>query len=158
MNAKLIFTDQTELVAEVNGSCFITDEQPEFPEDLSVVVVQEIEPEPDPDPEVEADAETEEEPAEAETEEEPEADTDEVEEAEETEPEEDVEPEPEPAPLMTKTLYDVIVQECASVDGRYWFALIEKPASQKEKEDLLAELEAQAEAIVELAELIGGQE
>ena len=156
MDAKLIFTDQTELIAEVNGSCFITDEQPEFPEDLSVVIVQEIEPEPDPAPEVEAEAETEEELAE--TEEEPEAETDKVEEAEETEPEEDVElePEPKPIPLVTKTLYDVIVQECASADGRYWFALIEKPASQKEKEDLLAELEVQAQAIVELAELIGG--
>ena len=100
MEVKIIFNDGTELVAEVNGSCFIVDEQPSLPKDLSEVTIQE----------------------------------------------EGVE----------RILTDVIVQECASVDGKYWFTLLEKPAEVREKEELLAEIEAQAEAIMELAELIGG--
>lgn len=33
-----------------------------------------------------------------------------------------------------KVLQDVTIQECASIDGRYWFTLLEKSAEQKEKE------------------------
>ena len=40
MEAKIIFKDGSELTAEVNGSCYITESEPEFPEDLSVVTVQ----------------------------------------------------------------------------------------------------------------------
>lgn len=100
--AKIIFKNGTEISAEINGNCFVTNQAPEFPDDLSEVTVQ-------------------------------------------TETEE-------------RTLIDVSVQECASVDGKYWFTFLEKTPEQKEKESLLADIEAQAEAIVELAELIGGAE
>ena len=33
----IVFADGTELEVEKNGTCFIVDEEPEFPEDLSVV-------------------------------------------------------------------------------------------------------------------------
>lgn len=41
MEAKIIFKNGTELTAEVNGNSYILMDEPEFPEDLSVVTVQE---------------------------------------------------------------------------------------------------------------------
>ena len=38
--ATIIFKDGTEIEAEVNGNTLITAEEPEFPEDLSVVTVR----------------------------------------------------------------------------------------------------------------------
>ena len=43
MEAKIIFNDGTELNVEVNGGAFITATEPEFPEDLSRVVIEEDE-------------------------------------------------------------------------------------------------------------------
>lgn len=66
--AKIIFKDGTELDVEVNGSCYICDDEPEFPDDLSKVII------------VTDDTETE--------------------------------------------ISNASVQECASVDGRYWFSFV----------------------------------
>ena len=41
MEAKIIFKNGTELTAEVNGNSYILMDEPEFPEDLSIVTVQE---------------------------------------------------------------------------------------------------------------------
>jgi hypothetical protein len=41
MEVKIIFIDGTELVAEQNGDCFIVDERPDFPADMSTVQVGE---------------------------------------------------------------------------------------------------------------------
>ena len=38
MEAKIIFKNGTELIVEKNGSCFIANEKPDFPEDLTEVV------------------------------------------------------------------------------------------------------------------------
>ncbi len=62
---KIIFSNGTEILAEQNGDCFITDEKPDFPADMSTVQAGD------------------------------------------------------------KTLENVAVVECASVDGRYWFAFRE---------------------------------
>lgn len=61
-NVKIIFSDGTEIVAEQNGTCYIVDEKPDFPEDLSTVIIGE------------------------------------------------------------QVLENVALVECASIDGRYWFA------------------------------------
>ena len=37
----IVFADGTELEVEKNGTCFIVDEEPEFPEDLSEVTITE---------------------------------------------------------------------------------------------------------------------
>ena len=42
-NVKIIFSDGTELVATQNGNCYIVDEKPNFPADLSTVTVGEQE-------------------------------------------------------------------------------------------------------------------
>lgn len=38
--ATIRFSDGTELQVEVNGTCFIAEEEPEFPEDLSEVEIE----------------------------------------------------------------------------------------------------------------------
>ena len=73
--AKIIFKDGTELEVEANGSCFILNEKPEFPDDLSEVTIER-----DGNEEV---------------------------------------------------LHNVGVDECASVDGRYWFTFIVASAYDK---------------------------
>ena len=40
MEAKVIFKNGTEITAEKNGDCLIVNTKPEFPNDLSTVVVQ----------------------------------------------------------------------------------------------------------------------
>lgn len=72
--AIIIFLNGVEVQAEVNGNCYITDEKPDFPADLSEVKV------------VIGDEE--------------------------------------------KTIANVEVNEAASVDGRYWFALRELTAQE----------------------------
>ena len=52
------------------------------------------------------------------------------------------------------TLTDAFLVQVEKYDKEYWFILAEKTAEQK----LMDELEAQAEAIVELAGIIGGDE
>jgi hypothetical protein len=37
---KIIFNDGTEITAKKNGSCFIVDEAPEFPEDLTGITIE----------------------------------------------------------------------------------------------------------------------
>lgn len=102
MEAKIIFKDKSKITAEVNGSCYITESEPEFPEDLSIVTVKEGK--------------------------------------------------------VTTTYVNASVQECASVDGRYWFAFVEESEQERTIRELREDNETLAEAIVELAELIGGAE
>ena len=40
MEAKIIFRDGTEITAEKNGDCCITEQKPEFPSDLSGLIVR----------------------------------------------------------------------------------------------------------------------
>lgn len=49
------------------------------------------------------------------------------------------------------------VQECASIDGKYWFTFIEQSGDELALAALSAENEMLANAIVELAEIIGGE-
>lgn len=56
----------------------------------------------------------------------------------------------------TKVLHNVTATECASVDGRYWFALIEEGPQERVIRELRAENEILEGAIAELAEIIGG--
>lgn len=58
----------------------------------------------------------------------------------------------------TQVMHDCFLAANREIDGEWWFIIVEKSEDQKEKEDLYAEIEAQAEAIMELAELIGGAE
>jgi len=37
---KIIFKNKTAIIAELNGNCFVTDEEPSFPTDLSLVIVE----------------------------------------------------------------------------------------------------------------------
>ncbi|MBQ9075095.1 MAG: hypothetical protein IJY32_03930 [Mogibacterium sp.] len=59
---------------------------------------------------------------------------------------------------VIQRMRDAILLRLEKVGKEYWFALGEKSAEEKEREELLAEIEAQAEAIQELAEIIGGAE
>lgn len=40
MEARIIFKNGTEITAEMNGNCFITQSKPAFPSDLSTVTVE----------------------------------------------------------------------------------------------------------------------
>lgn len=48
--------------------------------------------------------------------------------------------------------------ECASADGKYWFAFGEESQAEKQMRELREENEMLEEAIAELAEIIGGGE
>ena len=50
-----------------------------------------------------------------------------------------------------------VLVECASVDGRYWFTFIEEDPSERMIRELRAENAMLEDAIIELAELIGGE-
>lgn len=102
METKIKFKDGTEIEVMSNGNCFIVEEEPEFPEDLSEVIVDE--------------------------------DGDE------------------------KTLVNVTVQECAHIDDNYWFILIEETAQERIIRELREENAMLEDAILELAEIIGGAE
>ena len=39
MEAKLIFSNEIEMNVEQNGNCFIVNNKPEFPEDLSIITI-----------------------------------------------------------------------------------------------------------------------
>ena len=58
----------------------------------------------------------------------------------------------------TKTFSNATVQECASVDGRYWFTFLEESESERTIRELREENEVLEEAILELAAIIGGDE
>ena len=93
MEAKITFANGSELTAEMSGNCFIVNEKPDFPEDLSEVTVESGEGE--------------------------------------------------------KVYQNVIVQECAHVDDKYWFAFVEEDPRD-------VEIRMLEDAIIELAEIIGG--
>lgn len=50
------------------------------------------------------------------------------------------------------------VQECAALDGRFWFTFVEESEQARTIRELREENEVMAGAILELAELIGGME
>lgn len=58
----------------------------------------------------------------------------------------------------SEIIEDAVLIQLKQYGTEWWFILAEKSPVEKEKEELLAEIEAQAEAIMELAELIGGAE
>lgn len=39
MNAHIIFNDKTEVIVEQNGSCFVLNKKPAFPDDLSAITI-----------------------------------------------------------------------------------------------------------------------
>jgi len=43
MTATITFSDHTIIEAGVNGNCYFTPEKPEFPSDLSLVIVEKVE-------------------------------------------------------------------------------------------------------------------
>ena len=43
MNVTITFANVTEITAERNGDCFITETKPEFPDDLSTVIIEKLE-------------------------------------------------------------------------------------------------------------------
>ena len=90
---KITFNDGTKITAEVNGNSYIVDEKPEFPEDLTDVVIEKNEEE--------------------------------------------------------KTIKDARIIECASIDGRYWFAIIEIP----EQERILTHLQSSVDYIAMMADI-----
>lgn len=59
---------------------------------------------------------------------------------------------------QSQVFHNVTIQECASIDGRYWFGLIEETEQARAIRELREENELMAGAIMELAELIGGDE
>ena len=90
-NVKIIFNDENYVEAEQNGDCYIVDEKPQFPHDLSNVTIEGEE---------------------------------------------------------IVHFDNAKLIECASVDGRYWFAFKENSPT----EVRISELE---DALIELAELLG---
>lgn len=101
MEAKIVFKDGTEITAEKNGDSYILDTKPEFPEDLTDLVIQSAE--------------------------------------------------------GNKVFENAILIECASVDGRYWFSFMEEPAADRTIRELREENAMLEDAILELAEIIGGE-
>lgn len=94
---KIVFKDGTVIEAERNGSCFIVDAKPEFPTDLTGIVIT---------------GET------------------------------------------SGTIDNGNVVECASIDGRYWFTIIEESPEDLEKKALIDKLNEQNDAIMELSEIL----
>lgn len=56
----------------------------------------------------------------------------------------------------TYIYHNAKVQNCASVDEKYWFAFIEESPAEKTIRELREENAMLEDAIIELAELIGG--
>ena len=102
MEAKVIFKNGQEINAELNGSSLIVNEKPEFPEDMSGVIVR---------------------------------------------------------ANGSDTVYNYpILVECASIDQRYWFTFIEEAETDRTIRELREENQMLEDAIIELAEIIGGGE
>ena len=100
MEARIIFKDGTEITAEMNGNCFITQSKPAFPADLSTVTVES----------------------------------------------EDGE----------KVFSNAQLIECASVDGRYWFAFSEESQMDATIRELRETNDMLTECILEMSEIIYG--
>lgn len=94
---KIRFKDGTVVEAEKNGSCFITDEKPAFPEDLR-----------------------------------------------------DIKVEGETSTLISNGQ----IVECASIDGRYWFTILEASPEDVKIRALENTISQQNDAIVELSEMM----
>lgn len=102
MEARIIFIDGTEITAEINGNCFITQNKPTFPADMSTVTVES----------------------------------------------EDGE-----------QVYDnAYLIECASVDGRYWFAFGKESQMEATIRELRETNDMLTECILEMSEIIYGGE
>lgn len=54
-----------------------------------------------------------------------------------------------------EVLNDAVLVQIAQYGKEYWVVFAEKSEAEKEREDLLADIEAQAQAIEELASIIG---
>ena len=78
-NVIITFADGTSINAELNGTSYITDSKPDFPDDLSIVTIT-------------------------------------------------------TGPETNMTIENARIIPCASVDGRFWFAILS--TSQKEIEDM----------------------
>ena len=104
MEAKITFKDGSEITAEANGNNYITESEPEFPEDLSVVTVR-----------------TEGEGAEEE-----------------------------------KVFHNPKVTECASLDGRFWFAFVEESEQDKVIRELQEQNDMLTECLLEMSEIVYG--
>ena len=100
MEAKIIFKDGTDITAEKNADCYIINSKPEFPEDLSNIIIESEE--------------------------------------------------------GNKEFEHALLIECAGTDKRYWFAFIEESPYDRTIRELCEENEMLENAIVELAEIIGG--
>ena len=94
--ATILFKNGTSLTAEQNGDCFILNQKPTFPEDLSVVTVT--------------------------------------------------------GEDGKRFFYNAKVQDCASVDGRYWFAFVEKTQDELFRELMQESIAAIEDALCELDE------
>ncbi len=81
----IVFADGTELEAEKNGTCFIADEEPKFPEDLSEVTI--------------------------------------------TEDGKDT------------VIENAEIVECAAIDDRYWFTIVEIPESVREAKQVRSDID-----------------
>lgn len=101
MEARIYFSDGTEITAQKNADCYITNTKPEIPEELGLVIIQWGEDE-------------------------------------------------------EKRYEDAVLVECASVDGRYWFAFSEVSEAAKEKAAMQAEIDMLTECILEMSEIIYG--
>jgi hypothetical protein len=102
MEVRIVFKNGTELQASMSGNSLIVAEQPQFPKDLSTVIVR--------------------------------------------------------GENYEAVYHSARVQECASVDGRYWFTFLEESESERIIRELREENEMLEGAIMELAEIIGGVE
>lgn len=100
MEAKIIFKDGTEITAEQNGTCYILNTKPIFPEDMTGMIIEK-----------------------------------------ENE--------------RIEFQYPILI-ECASIDGRFWFSFMEEPEDKRIIRELHEENSMLEDAIIELAELIGG--
>ena len=100
MEAKIIYTDGTEMTVEKNADCYIVPTKPEFPADLSCVIVK--------------------------------------------------------SEQGDREYHDALLVECASIDGRYWFAFIEESQSDKAFRELRETNNMLTECILEMSEIIYG--
>lgn len=99
MNGKIIYADGTLMDVELNGTCFILDQKPTFPSDLSIITVE--------------------------------------------------------GDKGNKVYRNAYVQECASVDGRYWFTFIEENKTETSLRELREDMET---ALNELLDFVLGGE
>ncbi len=96
MEARITFKDGSYIIAEQNGNCFILNETPDFPEDLSEVTVHSGE---------------------------------------------DV-----------TVLHYVMIQEAASVDGRFWFCMVEESPEDRQIREQAERIAFLEDCLMEMSE------